>query len=274
MKNVTTFTSVLLLNLSASAANVSVPLAEKPLDGNPVHNTGTVVISEGASNGMLSMSFQTDWAIKNISSKTIVAVVETMLVQYSNGSSDSVTEEYDAFFHPQLLNPGDSFPMGSGGSNGQKVIEDRHSGHSDPACEVAAQWVQFADGSTFGDVQQAKHLLASRKLIFEALGRLDDVYKSDGAEVFLSELLKPIADPHADGYIEHLRQFEKQHTVVETYQRLDMHLQMAKERIQILGEGQHKTWINEIDFCLWSFYFRLAPLSTWLSVSARKSHIP
>jgi hypothetical protein len=181
------------------------------------------------------MSFQSDWNMKNLSSKPIVAVVETVLIQYSNGYNDSLTEEYDAFFHPQLLSPGGSFPMG-GSPSGTTVVEDKNSAvHNDPACEVAVQWVQFADGSTLGDVRQAAHLLATRKLIFEALGRLDDVYKSDGAEVFLSELLKPIGDPHADGYIEHLRQFEKVHTVVETYQRLDMHLQMAKERIQLLG---------------------------------------
>ncbi len=194
--------------------------------------------SEAGHNGKADMSFQSDWDMKNVSSKSIVAVVETMLIQYSNGSSDAVTGEYDAFFHPQVLKPGDSYPMG-GTSAGKKVVEDRQSSiHSEQVCEVSVQWIQFEDGDTVGDVRQAAHLLATRKQILAALTHLDDVYRSQGTQAFMNELLKPIPDPHADGYLEHLRRFQAQHGSVETYQRLQMHLQMAQERRQIVGGQQ------------------------------------
>lgn len=232
MNTVKNIICVLILCLVALAAE-TIPLVDKSDPGSPIENEGIVTLTEWTADGKAFMSMQSDWKSTNISQKPILALMETMRVQYANGHSESVTQEHDAFFHPRTVSPGEVLPMVSGPA-GTKVIDEKYSKPATPVCEVAVRWVQFADGTVFGDEKYAQHLLELRKGIWGVLAHLNEVYTTKGAEEFLKELNKGYPDPHVDGYIEHLRRFQNEHTTDETYQRVQEHLRMAEQRSKMV----------------------------------------
>jgi hypothetical protein len=180
------------------------------------------------SNGFLYVSHQDDWKAQNTSQLPIVAMVETLTLHFPNGKVATLVNRYEAFFHPTLLQPSEEADLfvPFSGEEVSRVEEQSF----EPYCEAELLWVQFADGTTFGDGKYGADLLRERKETWAALSHLNAVYRSKGARAFLQELQKPIEPAMADGYIQHIRNFQQQHGTDAAALRLEMHLKMAGQR--------------------------------------------
>ncbi|HEX8816862.1 MAG TPA: hypothetical protein VF753_15295 [Terriglobales bacterium] len=96
-------------------------------------------------------------SIKNVSSKDIVALAEIM------GAQETI--QMDTFFDATVLKPGDAldFPQSQSTTRTPR-----------PAAVVKTLWVQFSDGTTWGDEKDAAQLMERRKvpwIVFVSLNR-------------------------------------------------------------------------------------------------------
>jgi hypothetical protein len=60
--------------------------------------------------------------------------------------------------------------------------------NSDPTAEFYLRFVQFADGSTFGDPAEARDVLALRETILRGLRELNQSYAEHGVQGFTAKL--------------------------------------------------------------------------------------
>jgi len=103
------------------------------------------------------------------------------------------------------------------------------SNSDEPSCEVIARWVQFEDGSTWGDITYADELLRNRAAIWNRLKQLDETYRNQGREQFALELQKQ-GQTEVDGYLGHLRSVQVRQGTEATINELEGHLTFAAAR--------------------------------------------
>lgn len=235
MKKIVWFSALMLLIGTAAAADdVSVPITSGPASGTPLDNRGTCKFSESGRE-LLS----TVWSIANVSQKSIVAYVETLTVRYSDGRTEERPREWESFFHPTVIEPGDVIPP-SPQSAPPRIYPNPDSRPQDsvssvqPSCEANARWVQFLDGTIFGEPRYGEQLIKIRQATLTALRHLDEVYKTQGVQRFDEELQKPVQPSISDAYIEHLRRFEKEHNALATVGQLETHIKVAEGRSKLL----------------------------------------
>jgi hypothetical protein len=234
MKAIAVLTFMFVLCTSWASNDTVVPLHDKSLAESPLENLGAITVSQSESNGTQAMSHTDRWDVVNHSSKPIVAIVETATIQYANGHSAEETVQYDAFFHTDLLGPGAHLDLSSGMS-GQHVAPTKSSTLAIPSCEVVARWVQFSDGTMFGDAKYATQLLEDRKSMLSALMRLERALLSGGLDQFAQELQRKDPSAVADAYLGHLRHVEMHDGVQAATESLQTHLRMARQRSALLG---------------------------------------
>jgi len=227
-------TLLLLCCVSASAADFSVPIRDKSPSGSPVSSVGTVVISlTPLGTDRSIVSHRDEWKARNVSDKSIVALVATLSIVFSNGSQVSRVAQYEAFFHPALAGPGDLIDLFAD-SGGGEAMKTKDLEPDQTYCDVVLRWVQFADGTTFGGDKYAVSLLQARQETWNALAHLNEVYWTEGEAEFLKRVQEPIASSaNADGYIEHLRLFQRQHGTKAAFERLQLHLRTAEQRASL-----------------------------------------
>jgi hypothetical protein len=216
--------ALLFLHVSAVADDFVVPIIDKSASGSPLENIGSVTLSETIKDGQSTRSRKIEWTVRNKSPKAIVTVVETLIFRYPSGESVEMKSEYEAFFGPKLVKAGGTISFSDNPSGVQ--ISGASSSSHEPSCEVIARWVQFEDGSTWGDIGSAEELLKNRAAIFSRLKQLDDIYKLQGAEQFALELQKQ-GQSEVDGYIGYLRREQSKHGTQATIDELEGHLTFA-----------------------------------------------
>jgi hypothetical protein len=228
--------TALLLALSAAALadEMSVPISDGSPAGSPLENKGVCRLSETGT----EMRSRPLWTVGNISRKPIVAYVETLVVRYSSGLTTEMTRNWEFFSHPNIMGPGEEITLPDGRSPTIAPDPNGAPGNSSasvrPACEAYARWVQFLDGTVFGDPKYAEELLKVRAATYAALLHLGNVYTNQGLERFDEALHKPVQPPEVDTYIDHLRRYEKEHGVQATAEKLQLHIKIAEERSKLM----------------------------------------
>jgi hypothetical protein len=225
---------LLLLSIVASAGDTTVQMTEKSASGNPIRNIGSCTQSDHPDSAKLVMSDQDHWTVKNTGEKSVVAFVETLDITYPNGGVARHDASYDAYFHADLLNPGDVVPV-SMGEGITHVFAKTDAPPVQPQCEVEVRWIQFSDGSTFGKNEYASTILEHRIEIQTALIHLNEVYATQGTDEFIAQLNQPIPSQFADAYVGHLRRLYEAngHDPQATIDRLRQHLTIAEQRVNL-----------------------------------------
>jgi hypothetical protein len=185
----------------------------------------------------MTMRHTEKWMARNISSKPILATVETLRVHYANGSEAEVGFEDDTFFHPVPVMPGEDIEF----SSVHPIPDTRPLTTQDSrsaSCEVIVRWVQFADGTSFGDPAYAAHLFGLRSVILKELKRLHAVYQRDGLSQFSAQLQQR-TNTAADGYVGHLRMVQSRQGPQAAVDALEMHLDTAESRSGLLEGSSH-----------------------------------
>jgi hypothetical protein len=226
---------LLLLSASAAAVDITVVISDKSSEISPLRNIGSVTVSLSTSpSGKLLMSRRDEWKAVNVSPKAIVAFIETLSIKLPDGRAIERVARYEAFFHPTIIKPNDVADLSFTSS---ELRTDRADPEDvQPTCEVSVNWVQFEDGTTFGEPSYATNLSRERRETWNALLHLYDVYKQQGEPAFAMVLAEQASSPAADAYIEHLRMFQEKHGTAATVGRLEEHLKMAEPRSALLPD--------------------------------------
>jgi hypothetical protein len=236
MRLLALITCVGVLAVSAFGTDKVVPITDTLPNRSPVRNSGRVIFSEEASGDRVITSYSQDWTVKNDSSKAIVTVIESLTLQFPGGYQSGGVERYELFFVPSTMKPGDELSFAHPAESVQQVRKS-NAISGEPTCEVRVLWIQFADGSTFGDEKYAISLKSDRRQILEGLVRLRDLYASKGSEAFLNEIRPdgPLGSSAFDVYLDQLRASYKQTGNIQScYDKLQGWLEIAQSRQGLL----------------------------------------
>jgi hypothetical protein len=185
-------------SFAAQQEQMNVPLIDRSSSGNPLEVTGQVLLQETVDGTQLESSWGERVVAKNISAKPILLLVTslTLIGRHSRGvlrgpgDGPTYVVSDDRFFNKSLIRPGESLVLRDTKPDKSQVeccISPSERG-SDPKAEFRVRFVQFADGSTFGDSAQAKDEFAVRAMIFDGLRALVKSYSEHGESGFLAEM--------------------------------------------------------------------------------------
>jgi hypothetical protein len=206
------FLAVLSFCLTRSAwsqLTYTIPVVDKSDLGSPLKISGTASFTEliVANSVKSSSSFKVD--ARNVCEKAIILVLAYFDEAGPHGVGTHQVIRLNHFFWGDIA-PGVSFVLARS-RPGRRTSADQISPlrpADEPKAEISVQYVQFADGSTFGDETTAKDILGTRSAILDALRRLD---KASNSENFLALLAQKIQPEGADTFLETFRRTRKSH---------------------------------------------------------------
>ena len=232
---------ILATCIAAFSANNTLLLKDASEAGSPLQNVGTVNIGDLSAGH--APAYDAKWSVRNASTKPIVALIQSVAIEYRGRVIVKTQEQYERFFWPQLLNPVETISFDSTNgfvtSSSAKLLDH---GADDvvapPRCKITTLWVQFSDGTTFGDGKYAETLLKDRQATLNALTQLKDLYDKQGSSAFLYELQNAKLGDGVTGYQLHLvnlRNFYAQsNDLSATLNKLREYLTSANSRLSLL----------------------------------------
>jgi len=190
-----------------SQLTFTIPVQDKSEPGTPLEISGTISFSENVL--MKSITTSTNYEVKaqNHSEKQIVLIVATFDESGPHGGSRHHILQFDDVFRLGI-SPGQSFVLSrSDRATPSFCCINLASEAEQPRAEVRVLFVQFSDGSTFGDKTAAKNILEIQATVLERLRTLDDT--RDDQE-FLQILRRKIEPDEADTFFEAMRRTQKE----------------------------------------------------------------
>jgi archaellum component FlaG (FlaF/FlaG flagellin family) len=229
MKGLLLAATILAAFLSFGQTNITVQIQDTSGDGSPMANVGSCLISETIENSKTVDSIQYELKIKNTSEKPIMMFVENLVVWFPSGHGQTFSKQKDTFFGRNPFGPGDILDMGYQTPN--KMVHENASDRSvEPYCKVRVMYVQFTDGSHFGGIESAEHILDLRQQIWNRLGSLQVTYIKQGEKAFLDELQKPVEPAEVNSFLDMFRQYQGWYGTQKLVEFIGRHLQESEER--------------------------------------------
>ncbi len=157
--------------------------------------SGVVTFEDDASE-VIRYTYRVEGSVKNLSGKAVVLMIVHFESSGVHGPSLSEIYLEDHFFGSDVIESGNlenlrSSPSRFGDTmvDGQPVEYTAEDGAL-PTATAQVVFVQFVDGSTWGDAELARVALDDRKRTLEELRRLEVVFRTGGEDVFKKELPK------------------------------------------------------------------------------------
>jgi hypothetical protein len=175
---------------SCAAVERRMRLQDVSVKGSPVTASGYVTYRYDDSK-KLPFSYQENILAKNVSTKGVLLMVMHVEVNGTPGRDETFSQEY---FFGDALEPGAievrDEPGASFGQavNGVPLTDSGHDPHA--VAKVRVEFVQFLDGSTWGDAGRAKTVLDMRSETLAELDRLEHIYEQAGEDAFLEDLAR------------------------------------------------------------------------------------
>jgi hypothetical protein len=160
----------------------------------PVHIAGYVTFSDDSSK-VTRYSYQVDASAANVSNKSVLLL--RLRFQTSGGSAPGLDDVYenDYFFGEGTLAPGalESVHLAPYGFsapivNGIPLVETADPSTPRPTATAQVEFVQFTDGSTWGDRDAAAEVFRLRRATVRQLTALEQTYVQSGEQAFRGEL--------------------------------------------------------------------------------------
>jgi hypothetical protein len=180
---------------------INVPLTDLTGKGTPFLASGTALLRETVRGNQLEWSWGQRLSVKNISGKPVLLLVAALTERGRHptdghaapGDGPTYRFEKDRFFDESLIEPEETVILRDTepGVPQAECCVNPLEGNRSPAAEYRLQFVQFSDGSTFGDASEAKDDFEMRDVILRNLRRLLRVY-ADGGEAGLATRLKEL----------------------------------------------------------------------------------
>ncbi len=178
---------------------VTVPIEDTTVPGSPLQVSGQASFDETVvANGVTSHRSE-DVTARNISAKPILLIVASFQEAGPKSSGEDVEIVADRFFREKAVLPGEIVSLWHRPFGEHYISEPFRLDPSQkrPAkAQFSLRFVQFSDGSTFGEPRAAKKWLDGRNSTLISLKHLRQIYDEQGEPSFLQALEK---DPKADG---------------------------------------------------------------------------
>ena len=163
--------------------------------GGPLRVSGAMLFQDNASK-TIRYVYQIEGSVANVSGKGIVLMVIHFRSTGVDGPSLDYTYQDDRFFSLDVLDAAKvesfrspSLKFGAPTVNGQPMQEDVDT-KSGPVATAQVKFVQFIDGSTWGDPQSGRELGIVRNQTVQEISRLKRVLADSGEQALKSELSK------------------------------------------------------------------------------------
>ncbi|MGA7928104.1 MAG: hypothetical protein WCA20_19210 [Candidatus Sulfotelmatobacter sp.] len=178
---------------------MTVPLVDKTANaGSPFEIVaGEAVLTEVVEGNQLRSGWGDKLTLKNISEKPILLyVVSLQLIGRHNhglrrGPGDGPTYILidDRFFKPSVIRSGEILVVRDSrpGAGELECCLNPLERADEPSAEFRVLFVQFMDGSYFGDTSEAKDNFAIRSEVLAGLHELVRTYSQHGEQTFISE---------------------------------------------------------------------------------------
>jgi hypothetical protein len=174
----------------AQTVEVTLPLTPREPPGAPVEFTGTITALENVATSRYSYDGQA--TATNLTEKGICLLALRVKASGLIRSELSETGFHDFFFAKSLLAPGNSQKISVGvapqGTVGGNITPK--AAPPDAVANLKLLFVQFSDGSTWGDSTVAAKTLKDRQAAFDAMKSLLATYQLKGEKEFITELLQ------------------------------------------------------------------------------------
>jgi hypothetical protein len=199
--------------------------------GNPFAISGTVELRETPlENERVRVEISENILAKNISGKTILTFVAWLDLTPAYGGPEHSVRQYECFFAPDVIKPGEDHTL-SQPRPGYSIDPYDPADSPQPArAELRIVYVQFLDGSVFGQETLGRHIRSLRKQTWHHLKDLDKTYTKLGEADFLQELSETVEPGEVDVFIENIRQTQRTSGTVAAVLKIQSALEFARER--------------------------------------------
>jgi hypothetical protein len=221
---------------------IDVPFDDAALTASPITATGKVSVRETVAANEVKSSWEWNVDATNISTKSVLLLIGELdaIGPHSNGGTQ-LTMEY---FFGEPISPGETFSLYKRSSVHDSCCINPLRETHEPKATFRLIFVQFLDGSTFGDAAQAENALAIRDRTLQALRTLAQVAAKDKRR-FQSQLERQLRLDDALGVFAAIRETQEQKgadaAIARTYKILDA----AEDcRDMTLHEG-YIPWLRE-----------------------------
>jgi hypothetical protein len=195
-------------------APILVPVVDRSDTGSPISVAGNISLLETVRGSEILSSRGENVTARNIGNKPILTVVASLDEVGPHSGGNQTIVEIDRFFVPDILMPGEDFvlankPVGVGHT--VECCTNPLQAGRDPRAELRTLYVQFNDGSTFGDPKAGREVLARRAKAVHALHQVGYAYQEHGNTGFLDALRQEQSAKEPDGLCMKIYQEQRTH---------------------------------------------------------------
>jgi hypothetical protein len=185
---------------TGAVAQVQIKLLDISGESSPIRVSGHIAFSDNPSK-VTRYSYQVTASATNTANEDILLMV--MHFEASAGDAPGLDDTYrhEYFFSNKALEPGVSesvhcspLIVSAPFVNGKPVETDDPS-TSEPRATAQVEFVQFRDGSTWGNPEAAKDDLKSRQATLQELELLERTYRESGESIFRDQLSRQVSLP-------------------------------------------------------------------------------
>lgn len=188
-------TGILFVTTAALAfQHAAVPLVVTSDAVAPIVLSGTVSVGDTVL-ARMQYSYEARLSARNASNKSILLYIMQLDVTMEGTGDRKLTRTEDYFFRPDLFQPDtiqtwiDRLPPFPDAPTA--AVAD----HPTPIAKATLMFVQFADGSTWGNARTAENSFEQRHSAMQRLSFLAETYRERGEEQFIKELMMPSQVP-------------------------------------------------------------------------------
>ena len=233
------------LSLSSASSQqepIDVPFDDAALTASAITATGKILVRETVAGNEVKSSWEENGSATNRSTKSILLLIGELDAN-SPRSNDGTRLTMEYFLGDPIL-PGETFSLVKRSfvqaSCCMNPLRETH----EPEATFRLMFVQFLDGSTFGDAAEAENALANREGTLNALRKLAQVAAKD-KERFQSQLERQLRLDDTLGVFASIRGIQEQKgtdaAIARTYKILDA----AEDHRDMALHAGYLPWLRE-----------------------------
>jgi hypothetical protein len=195
MRIILVFLVLLSTDLFCSTETSETSLVDSSQVGSPLVLSGAVTAKDEIEAGIIKFSFRTDISMTNVSHKGILLLVIKVDMTGANGLGIHHTKTNDYFFTSDVFKPGATETteesIGPIGER-QGATEEQPPG---PTATAEVAFVQFVDGSTWGNASEGREIIQERRETCDRLKFLVAIHQSKDENRFIDSFMESSSLP-------------------------------------------------------------------------------
>jgi len=172
----------------AQQTPIAIPFEDTSVAGSPIEVTGKISVREMIAGNQVTSRWEENVNARNISNKPILLLIGELVEIGPHSSNGGMLISIDRFFYQNVIQPEASIRLASGVKGHDECCINPLEEARDPKADFRVLFVQFLDGSTFGDPASAEDVLASRTSTLHGLQELARTYLEHGEPQFQAQL--------------------------------------------------------------------------------------